>query len=90
MLNQHHKIPFKHAALKTELVNLKYVNTHTTKVVIYCIILDYQLSVTTMLFSCMYLSMKAWCRRNMGSLAEPCTEDMEPFMKTCRALCMVL
>lgn len=26
----------------------------------------------------------------MGSLAEPCTEDMEPFMKTCRALCMVL
>lgn len=26
----------------------------------------------------------------MGSLAEPCTDDMEPFMKTCRALCMVL
>lgn len=26
----------------------------------------------------------------MGSLAEPCTEDMEPFMKTCKALCMVL
>lgn len=26
----------------------------------------------------------------MGSLAEPCTEDMEPFMKRCRALCMVL
>lgn len=23
-------------------------------------------------------------------MAEPCTEDMEPFMKTCRALCMVL
>lgn len=38
----------------------------------------------------LYLSMKAWCSRNMGSLAEPCTEDMEPFMKTCRALCMVL
>lgn len=26
----------------------------------------------------------------MGSLAEPWTDDMEPFMKTCRALCMVL
>ena len=26
----------------------------------------------------------------MGSLAEPWTEDMDPFMKTCRALCMVL
>lgn len=26
----------------------------------------------------------------MGSLAEPCTDDMEPFIKTCRALCMVL
>lgn len=26
----------------------------------------------------------------MGSLAEPCTEDMEPFMKTCKALCIVL
>lgn len=37
-----------------------------------------------------YLSMKAWCSRKMGSLAEPCTEDMEPFMKTCRALCIVL
>lgn len=36
------------------------------------------------------LSMKAWCSRKMGSLADPCTEDMEPFMKTCRALCMVL
>lgn len=23
-------------------------------------------------------------------MAEPCTDDMEPFMKTCRALCMVL
>jgi len=34
--------------------------------------------------------MKAWCSRNMGSLAEPWTEDIEPFMKTCRALCMVL
>lgn len=26
----------------------------------------------------------------MGSLAEPCTEDMEPFMKMCKELCMVL
>lgn len=34
--------------------------------------------------------MKAWCSRKMGSLAEPCTEDMEPFMKMCKALCMVL
>lgn len=34
--------------------------------------------------------MKAWWRRKMGSLAEPCTDDMEPFIKTCRALCMVL
>lgn len=38
----------------------------------------------------LYLSMNAWCSRNMGSLAEPCTEDMEPFIKTCKALCMVL
>lgn len=37
-----------------------------------------------------HLSMKAWWSRKMGSLAEPCTDDMEPFMKTCRALCMVL
>lgn len=37
-----------------------------------------------------YLSMKAWCNRNMGSLAEPWTLDMEPFIKTCRELCMVL
>lgn len=37
-----------------------------------------------------YLSMKAWCSRNIGSLAEPWTEDIEPFMKTCRELCMVL
>lgn len=37
-----------------------------------------------------YLSMNTWCSKNMGSLAEPCTEDIEPFMKTCKALCMVL
>lgn len=34
--------------------------------------------------------MNTWCSKNMGSLAEPCTEDIEPFMKTCKALCMVL
>jgi len=37
-----------------------------------------------------HLSTKAWWRRNMGSLAEPCTEDMDPFMNTCRAACMPL
>lgn len=35
-----------------------------------------------------HLSTKAWWRRNMGSFAEPCTEDMDPFMNTCRAACM--
>ena len=29
-----------------------------------------------------HLSTNAWWRRNMGSFAEPCTEDMEPFMYT--------
>lgn len=41
-------------------------------------------------FCVSYLSMNTWCSKNMGSLAEPCTEDIEPFMKTCKALCMVL
>ena len=38
----------------------------------------------------LYLSMNAWCRRKIGSLAEPWTEDMEPFMNMCKELCMVL
>lgn len=37
-----------------------------------------------------YLSIKAWCKRKMGSLADPCTEDMDPFMKTCKELCIKL
>lgn len=42
------------------------------------------------MFVLLYLSMKAWCSRNIGSLAEPCTDDMEPFMNMCKELCMVL
>lgn len=38
----------------------------------------------------LHLSIKAWCRRKMGSLADPCTEDMDPFMKTCKELCIKL
>lgn len=37
-----------------------------------------------------YLSTKAWWRRNMGSFAEPCTDDMDPFMNTWTAACMYL
>lgn len=36
------------------------------------------------------LSTKAWWRRKMGSLADPCTWDIVPFIKICKALCMLL
>lgn len=35
-----------------------------------------------------HLSTKAWWRRNMGSFAELCTEDIDPFMKTWTAACI--
>lgn len=37
-----------------------------------------------------HLSINAWCRRNIGSLADAGTDDIEPFMKMCSALCIVL
>lgn len=35
-----------------------------------------------------HLSTKAWWRRNMGSFAEACTEDIVPFMNTWMAACI--
>lgn len=34
------------------------------------------------------LSTNAWWRRKTGSFAEPCTDDMDPFMNTWMAACM--
>lgn len=51
-------------------------------------VLAFYVPKTSWPFCVTHLSTKAWWRINMGSFAEPCTDDMDPFMNTWREACI--